>query len=321
CSSTRRSFRHLVEAKLAVPLEDPSEAREVVGEADDPFLADRARQDRLLRREGFEREQVERRYPREAEMVAVGHEVGREEERLARVADAHGLRAAGVALYPIEPDPGKDLDALVDELELARGLERRVVVGEIRAARALVGRVRIDPLEALEYVRRARECGDELLTVAIGVAAGVIEVEMGVHDERHFIRSHAAPRQLAQEPRRLVDTEDLLRAGGELRSRTGLDHDDVPRSVPDEQTVHVQRDAIAFVRRLLPIPQRLRNDAEHRATVEPEDAVAEDLDLETTDAHDRAVWRSGRTRVPRGRRRSGPRVLGGVGHPHPSGRR
>jgi len=52
-----------------------------------------------------------------------------------------------VALDPIEADAGDDLDALVDELELPRGLERREVVGEVRPTRAFVRRVRVDPLD------------------------------------------------------------------------------------------------------------------------------------------------------------------------------
>ena len=55
-------------------------------------------------------------------------------------------------------------------------------------------------------------------------------------------------------------------------------------------------------------PQHLRHDAEHRATVETEHAVAEDLDLETTDAHDRQYGEVGPTerRVDAVRKQFGP---------------
>src|SRR4029079_667176 len=100
---------------------------------------------------------------------------------------------------------------------------------------------------------------------------------------------------------RAVDPEVLLRALGELRPRARLDDNDVARTVADQQTVHVHRDPVAVVRGLFLLPQRFRDDAEHRAAIEPEDAVAEDLDLETTDAHDKAVWESVERRRSQGK--------------------
>ena len=94
-------------------------------------------------------------------MVAIGHEVAREEERLAAIAHAHGLRAAGVAADLVEPHARDDLDRLVDELELPGRLERRVVVARVRAPRALVRRHRVLPLGPLEDVRGTRERGHQ----------------------------------------------------------------------------------------------------------------------------------------------------------------
>jgi len=85
-----------------------------------------------------------------------------------------------------------------------------------------------------------------------------------------------------------VAHQHLRLAGGLARTRHAGQHD-VARTVADEQTVHVHRDAIAVVGGLFLLPQRFRDDAEHRAAVEPEDAVAEDLDLETTDAHESSM--------------------------------
>jgi ribosomal protein S18 acetylase RimI-like enzyme len=40
----------------------------------------------------------------------------------------------------------------------------------------------------------------------------------------------------------------------------------------------------------LPLPEHLRDDAEHRTAVEAQHAIAEYPDVETTDAHDASVW-------------------------------
>src|SRR5207237_8052752 len=65
-------------------------------------------------------------------------------------------------------------------------------------------------------------------------------------------------------------------------------HDGV--GVANEQAVPVHGDALAVVGLLLPLPKYLRDDAEHRAAVEAEQAVAEDPNIETTDAHEASVW-------------------------------
>ena len=57
------------------PAADGAEARQVMGEGDDPLLFDGAREDRAFRLEGVQRKEILRRDPREREVVAVGHEV------------------------------------------------------------------------------------------------------------------------------------------------------------------------------------------------------------------------------------------------------
>src|SRR5207245_10076390 len=100
--------------------------------------------------------------------------------------------------------------------------------------------------------------------------------------------SHAAFGELVEQARRL-DPEDLALLRGELRAGPGL-HDHHVVGVADEEAVHVHRDAIAIVGRLLLLPERLRDDAEHRAAVGLGHAVAEDLHVETADAHEPSVW-------------------------------
>src|SRR5438067_784224 len=267
-----------------------------MGEADDPPLFDRPREDRALRLERVEREEILRRDPRQREMVAVGHEVRREERGPFPIQDAHGLRAARVSLHPVEPDARQDLDGLVDELELPGRLERREVVGEVRGPRALVRLEGIDPLEALEHVARTRERGHNAVAIAPSVAARVVEVQMGVDDERDVVRPDPARRELVQQLWRPLDPVDVPLLVGELRARAGLDEHDVV-GVADEHAVHVHRDPIEVVRLLLRVPEDLWNDAEHRAAVDLERAVAEDVDLETAEPHGGSMrkWTFGRT--------------------------
>src|SRR5438477_1114355 len=284
-----RSAIHLVEPELALGLGDAAEPRKIVGETDDPPLVDRAPQDQLFRGERVQREKVERRDPGQREMVAIGHEVARKEERGVAIGDAHGLGPAGVALHAVEPHARKYFDGLIDELELARNLEGRVVVRQIAAAGSLIRGDRILPLATLEHVARAREGGDDPTVIAVGIPAGVVEVQVRVDDQRYLLGSHAEGLELIQQPRRILDPEYLLLPIGQLRAGAGLDDHRVV-GVANEQAVHVHGHAIACVGGLLPLPEILRHDPEHRAAIEAEDAVAEDPNVETTNAHEASVW-------------------------------
>src|SRR5438477_1928907 len=284
-----RSAIHLVEPELALGLGDAAEPRKIVGETDDPPLVDRAPQDQLFRGERVQREKVERRDPGQREMVAIGHEVARKEERGVAIGDAHGLGPAGVALHAVEPHARKYFDGLIDELELARNLEGRVVVRQIAAAGSLIRGDRILPLATLEHVARAREGGDDPTVIAVGVPAGVVEVQVRVDDQRYLLGSHAEGLELIQQPRRILDPEYLLLPIGQLRAGAGLDDHRVV-GVANEQAVHVHGHETACVGGLLPLPEILRHDPEHRAAIEAEDAIAEDPNVETTNAHEASVW-------------------------------
>src|SRR5438067_2279348 len=109
-------------------------------------------------------------------------------------------------------------------------------------------------------------------------------------------REEILRRELVQQLWRPLDPVDVPLLVGELRARAGLDEHDVV-GVADEHAVHVHRDPIEVVRLLLRIPEDLRNDAEHRAAVDLERAVAEDVDLETAEPHGGSMrkWTFGRT--------------------------
>src|SRR5207253_2373738 len=123
------------------------------------------------------------------------------------IGDAHGLGPPRVALHAIEANARKYFDGLIDELELARSLEGRVVVGQIAAAGSLVRCDRVLPLAALEYVARARKGRDDPTVVAVGVAAGVVEMQVRIDDKGDLVGPDAERLQLVQQPWRILDSE------------------------------------------------------------------------------------------------------------------
>src|SRR5260370_7572040 len=69
-------------------------------------------------------------------------------------------------------------------------------------------------------------------------------------------------------------------------------------AVLDEQTAQGQLDAVALVDRMPLLPQRLGNDAEHRASIEGEGAVTYFVQLESSQAVRHSLSRSfGKTSV------------------------
>src|SRR5678815_3993517 len=131
---------------------------------------------------------------------------------------------------------------------------------------------------------------------------------MCVGDEGDLVGPHPASRELDQQSRLALDAEVALLLVVQLRAGARLHESDVTVTVADEQAVHVHGDTVELVGGFDLLPEHLRHDPEHRATVEAEHAVAEDLDLETTDAHDRQYGEVGPTerRVDAVRRQFGP---------------
>jgi len=93
-----------------------------------------------------------------------------------------------------------------------------------------------------------------------------------------------------------LDPDDAALLVAQLRPGAGLDDDDVI-GVADEQAAHVQFDAVQRIGDLLLLPEHLRDDPVHRAAVELERSVAEDVDLEPAQTHGGSMekWRFGRT--------------------------
>src|SRR6184192_487031 len=100
-----------------------------------------------------------------------------------------------------------------------KSLEKKTVVS--RSATRTVCVPRVWPCTRS---RRAREGRNDPTIVAIGVAPGVVEMQVRVDDQRHVRRTHAERFQLVEKARRILDPKYFLLPVGELRAGPGL-HD------------------------------------------------------------------------------------------------
>ena len=138
------------------------------------------------------------------------------------------------------------------------GGDRLEVVGEIARAGALVGVPGELELPLLHHVGGVGERGPHVaprvvlqLGVQRGVAAGVIEVEVGVDHPAHVARQDARRRERVLELGRaleplVLDTVDVEELGVLLVAEPGVDQHQAVGML-DEQTAHGERDAVALV--------------------------------------------------------------------------
>ena len=100
----------------------------------------------------------------------------------------------------------------------------------------------------------------------------MIEVQVRVDDDPDVLRPNAKLRESILEQRASVragvlDAVDVVELRRLLVARARIDDDDVG-FVLDHQASHAELNAVALVGRNAPFPERLRNDTEHRATIE-----------------------------------------------------
>src|SRR5260370_36745844 len=124
-----------------------------------------------------------------------GHEIGHKAGSLAAALDQYRLVKRDVTRCWDPANPAQDLRFAVDQLE-RHALE---VVGEITTRRALIGVLREVELTTLDDVTRLREGQSDLPGwITVVVAAGVVEMEVGIDDPAHVVRRvpHLAERIL-----------------------------------------------------------------------------------------------------------------------------
>ena len=171
---------------------------------------------------------------------------------------------------------GRDLGVALDDVELPRLRHGQEVVLAVRRAAPLVGMGRVLPLAALDDVAGARERGHDAAALAARVAAGVVEVQVGVHDDVDVLRAQAAGPQAAEE-------QWWSGRSGTSGPPSPLHLSPIPVSTsmrfPPDSISATLRPRVTRFRssggsRLL--PDDARHDAEHRAAVEGDGAVVKD---------------------------------------------
>ncbi|MNL15976.1 hypothetical protein D3C87_1369960 [compost metagenome] len=218
-------------------------------------------------------------------MGAGRQQVAHVQGSLALRGDEHGLVAAGMASRRDQPDAGDQVDFTVHGHDEPLGLEDRPVLFPVGVRRADVGVLGLFPFEALHDVLGAREAGAELARfVPVGGPGGVIVVHVAVDHVVDRFGADAAGRQRLQQGGRLFEVEhrDLLRR--ELGAVARVDQD-LGLGRLDEDGVEGQGDEVVLVDGVLPGPDDLGDDAEHGASVELVDAVAEPAEGELTKLH------------------------------------
>src|SRR5262249_39405061 len=154
------------------------------------------------------------------------------------------------------------------EIESPGRIDGIEVFALIRGADPLVvraGELELAPLHDVTRVRKGRN--DLTSRVGRRVAAGVVEVEMRVEDDIDVAgdEPRGAKDPLGGPHLEAVDVALLvvpLRAGAVV-------DEDAPLPVVDEEDVHPEANAVPLVRRPELRPERLRDDPEHGAAVEP----------------------------------------------------
>src|SRR5712664_2696799 len=170
---------------LPVLCQSPRDDMGVVLENQQPLLRFGALIQPAARLERDERLQIVAHDPRQRQMGRRGHEIGYKAGPLGAALDQDRLVKRDVTRCRDPANPPQDLRFAVDQLE-GHALE---VVGEITAGRALIGMLRELELTTLDDVTRLREGQADLPRwIAVGVAAGVVEMQVGIDDPAHVVR-------------------------------------------------------------------------------------------------------------------------------------
>src|SRR5438132_6315588 len=150
--------------------------------------------------------------------------------------------------------------------------DRREVFAPVTRARALVRPRRIFVLAALHEVFGSRERRDDCSVLANGIAAGMIEMQVGVHDHVNVFGAKALHLQGIPQRRNPLYSEHLLELGILLIAQAGVDKN-ILSPCTNEQAIESQRNAVLLIRLAAFLPQNLWYHAEHGPAVQPKAAV------------------------------------------------
>ena len=93
------------------------------------------------------------------------------------------LQIAGVAGIDLHGNAGNDFAVASEQLQLAVGEQRIVVVGHVADAVALMLLVSVLQFALLDVIGRARKGRDRLALLVVRVPAAVVEVQVSVDDD------------------------------------------------------------------------------------------------------------------------------------------
>src|ERR1043166_3649857 len=170
-------------------------------------------------------------------------------------------------------DPADDLLLAIDEVVPAGLGDRDEVVIEVAGRRAFVGMGSIVVLTLLDDISGLRKRELHLPRRALaGIAAGVVEMQMRVDHQRDVRRRMTEFREAILEPRQsglatVFDAVNVVELVVLLVAGTVVDEDEAG-VVLDQEAAHAELNPVPRVGRNAPLPERLRDDAEHRSTVE-----------------------------------------------------
>src|SRR5579884_458620 len=221
----------------------------------------------------------------ERQMRGGRNQIADEERLLAVRLDQNRLMMFGVTGGSNHRDPLQNLRISLQEIEPSFFREDLVILQQITAAGSLVGGVGEFPFPFLNEVGCSwKGRMDAAVVVSLCVSAGVVEVKVGVDNERDVGRSEAALCERFFDRRSALHGVDLVELLIPLVSDSGIDEDVHPVRL-DEESAELQMNPVPVVGGMMFFPEYFRDDAEHGAAVEAEGAVGERFDFKGAELH------------------------------------
>ncbi len=156
---------------------------------------------------------------------------------------------------------------------------------EIAGAVALGGILGVLEFGALDVIARVRKCGHKFAIDDSRVPSAMIEMQVRVDDDIDFLGPDATGGELIRQARRAFEGVDVAALGVPFIACAGFDQDPLPCRA-NQQRIHRAGECDCDRRRATALPHGFRNDAEHRAAIEAERAVGENVKFEVAEFHE-----------------------------------
>ncbi len=217
-------------------------------------------------------------------MVMGGKKICDEKNGLAAASEFYGLNVGVVARNADGGDAGDNFGVASKRVPLAGLLDGKEIFLEVAGAVAFAGTGGVSDFRGLDYIFGVWKSGNSFVVNEFGVAAGVVEVEMGVDDDVDLIGADTVRRQVGDERVAFLNPIDVAQFGSPFRAVAGFDENVfVLRS--NEQAVGGQPNAVAIIGWRFFLPERFGHDAEHGAAVEIKTAAVNVLNFNVAEVH------------------------------------